>query len=117
MSTRARGINDGPRVAARVVQRPGSLVSTVARTPPRPAPDSPLNVEIGTARRFVMVGTDLDDYRKVRSRLARGAYAEDVTINDVSSRRWPARSAPGCSPAANRSTRARSIRSMVPVSI
>jgi WS/DGAT/MGAT family acyltransferase len=30
-----------------------------------------------------MVGTDLDDYRKVRSRLARGAYADDVTINDV----------------------------------
>ena len=29
------------------------------------------------------LGTDLDDYRKVRSRLARGAYADDVTINDV----------------------------------
>ncbi|MDQ2796581.1 MAG: WSD1 family O-acyltransferase, partial [Actinomycetota bacterium] len=31
----------------------------------------------------VMVGTDLDDYRKVRSRLTRGAYADDVSINDV----------------------------------
>jgi WS/DGAT/MGAT family acyltransferase len=30
-----------------------------------------------------MVGTDLDDYKKVRSRLARGNYADDVTINDV----------------------------------
>ena len=30
-----------------------------------------------------VIGTDLDDYRAVRQRLARGAYAEDVTINDV----------------------------------
>ncbi len=30
-----------------------------------------------------MIATDLDDYRLVRKRLARGAYAEDVTINDV----------------------------------
>ena len=30
-----------------------------------------------------MIGTDLDDYRKVRSRLARGNYADDVSINDV----------------------------------
>ncbi len=30
-----------------------------------------------------MIGTDLDDYRKVRSRLTRGNYAEDVSVNDV----------------------------------
>ena len=75
---------DGAReIAGRVVQGLGSLVSTVVRGAARPAPMSPLNVEIGAGRRFVMVGTDLDDYRKVRSRLARGAYADDVTINDV----------------------------------
>jgi len=30
-----------------------------------------------------MVGTDLADYRAVRSRLARGPYADEVTVNDV----------------------------------
>ncbi len=30
-----------------------------------------------------MIPTDLEDYRTVRSRLALGAYAEDVSINDV----------------------------------
>jgi len=77
------GFGDVKDVAGRIVQGLGSLVSTVARGAARPAPTSPLNVEIGLARRFVMVGTDLDDYRKVRSRLARGAYADDVSINDV----------------------------------
>jgi WS/DGAT/MGAT family acyltransferase len=61
----------------------GAVVSTVARTAARPAPISPLNVEIGEARRYIMVGTDLEDYRKVRNRLALGRYADDVTINDV----------------------------------
>ena len=76
-------VDEAREIAGRVVQGLGSLVSTVVRGAARPAPTSPLNVEIGAGRRFVMVGTDLDDYRKVRSRLARGAYADDVTINDV----------------------------------
>ena len=58
-------------------------MTTLARGAARPAPVSPLNAEIGMARRFVMVGTDLADYRTVRTRLARGAYADDVSINDV----------------------------------
>ncbi|MEP7191595.1 MAG: wax ester/triacylglycerol synthase family O-acyltransferase [Actinomycetota bacterium] len=61
----------------------GAVVSTVARTAVRPAPASPLNAEIGEARRYVIVGTDLADYRTVRSRLALGHYADEVTINDV----------------------------------
>ena len=77
------GLDAATDVAGRILGGLGTLVSTVARGAARPAPTSPLNVEIGAARRFVMVGTDLDDYRKVRSRLARGAYADDVTINDV----------------------------------
>ncbi len=58
-------------------------MSTVARTAARPAPPSPLNATVGEARRYIMIGTDLEDYRKVRSRLTRGNYADDVTINDV----------------------------------
>lgn len=61
----------------------GAVVSTVARTAVRPAPVSPLNAEIGEARRYVIVGTDLSDYRTVRSRLPRGPYADGVTVNDV----------------------------------
>jgi diacylglycerol O-acyltransferase / wax synthase len=77
------GLNDVLNVGMRAAESAGTLLSAVARTAARPAPDSPLNAEIGTARRWVMVSTDLDDYRMVRKRLARGAYAEDVTINDV----------------------------------
>ncbi|GAA2162653.1 wax ester/triacylglycerol synthase family O-acyltransferase [Humibacillus xanthopallidus] len=77
------GLNDVLNVGLRAAESAGTLLSAVARTAARPAPDSPLNAEVGTARRWVMVSTDLDDYRTVRGRLARGAYAEDVTINDV----------------------------------
>ena len=30
-----------------------------------------------------MIGTDLEDYRKVRTRLGRGSFADEVTVNDV----------------------------------
>jgi diacylglycerol O-acyltransferase len=77
------GVSDVKAVGGRVFSAVGAVVSTVARTAARPAPISPLNVEIGEARRYVMVGTDLEDYRKVRNRLALGRYADEVTINDV----------------------------------
>ncbi|HET8989373.1 MAG TPA: wax ester/triacylglycerol synthase family O-acyltransferase [Humibacillus sp.] len=77
------GLNDVLNVGLRAAESAGTLLSAVARTAARPAPDSPLNADVGTARRWVMVSTDLDAYRTVRKRLARGAYAEDVTINDV----------------------------------
>lgn len=77
------GLNDAVNVGLRALESAGTVLGAVARTAARPAPDSPLNAEIGSARRWVMIATDLDDYRAVRKRLARGAYAEDVTINDV----------------------------------
>jgi WS/DGAT/MGAT family acyltransferase len=76
-------ITDVKAVGGPVFSAVGALVSTVARTAVRPAPASPLNAEIGEARRYVIVGTDLADYRTVRSRLALGHYADEVTINDV----------------------------------
>jgi diacylglycerol O-acyltransferase / wax synthase len=76
-------ITDVKAVSRPVISAVGAIVSTLARTAVRPAPVSPLNAEIGEARRYVMVGTDLADYRTVRSRLARGHYADEVTINDV----------------------------------
>ena len=79
-----RGVmTDVKAVGRPVFSALGAVVSTVARTAVRPAPASPLNAEIGEARRYVIVGTDLADYRRVRSRLALGHYADEVTINDV----------------------------------
>lgn len=76
-------VTDVKAVGRPVFSAVGAVVSTVARTAVRPAPISPLNAEIGEARRYVIVGTDLADYRTVRSRLALGHYADEVTINDV----------------------------------
>jgi diacylglycerol O-acyltransferase len=76
-------ITDVKAVGRPVFSAVGALVSTVARTAVRPAPVSPLNAEIGEARRYVIVGTDLADYRTVRNRLSLGHYADEVTINDV----------------------------------
>jgi len=79
-----RGVITDVRAVGRpVFSAVGAVVSTIARTAVRPAPVSPLNAEIGEARRYVMVGTDLADYRTVRSRLALDHYADEVTINDV----------------------------------
>ena len=77
------GVSDVKAAGERVLSALGTFASTVARTAARPAPISPLSAEIGEARRYVMVGTDLEDYRKVRSRLTRGHYSDNVTINDV----------------------------------
>ncbi|GAA3698601.1 wax ester/triacylglycerol synthase family O-acyltransferase [Terrabacter ginsenosidimutans] len=111
------GLNDALNVGMRAMESAGQVLSTVARTAARPAPDSPLNAEIGSARRWVMIATDLDDYRLVRKRLARGAYAEDVTINDVvlatiagGFRTWLLGRGEAVSPHT-------SVRAMVPVSI
>jgi len=77
------GVEDVMSIGGRVFSAVGDVVSTLARTAARPAPPSPLNAQIGAARRYVMVGTDLAAFRTVRKRLARGNYADDVTINDV----------------------------------
>lgn len=77
------GFDEVRVMASRAVEGLGSVVSTVARTVARPTPASPLNVEIGATRRFVMVGTDLDDYRTVRTRMRDRFAREDLSVNDV----------------------------------
>ena len=77
------GVEDVKAIGGRVFSAVGDVVSTLARTAARPAPVSPLNADIGAARRYIMVGTDLADFRTVRRRLVRGNSADDVTINDV----------------------------------
>ncbi|GAA4109578.1 wax ester/triacylglycerol synthase family O-acyltransferase [Knoellia locipacati] len=83
LETVQSGITDVKETAGRVLGAAGEVVSAVARASTSPAPESPLNARVGRARRYVMVGTDLEDYKKVRSRLTKGAFADDVSINDV----------------------------------
>lgn len=77
------GLRDVSDTGRRVAETAGKVLATLARVGARPAPDSPLNAPVGAARRYVMVETDLEDYRKVRARLTRGRYVDDVSVNDV----------------------------------
>lgn len=77
------GLDDLGSALGRVGKGLGDLGAALMRVSARPAPQSPLNQTIGEARRFVMVDTDLDDYRTVRTQLPRGNFAEDVTTHDV----------------------------------
>jgi diacylglycerol O-acyltransferase / wax synthase len=78
-----RGSADDVRATAgRVVGQLGSLLSVAARSATRPAPTSPLNVQIGEQRRYVMVATSLADHRAVRGRHARPGHHEP-SVNDV----------------------------------
>ncbi len=77
------GIADVQATGARVLGALGQVASTLARASASPAPSSPLNVPVSGSRRFVMVGTDLADYRTVRAGLMKGRFAEEVTVNDV----------------------------------
>ncbi len=77
------GVADAKATGERVLGALGAAASTLARVSTRPAPSSPLNVRVSGARRFVMVGTDLEDYRTVRAGLMQGRFAEEVTVNDV----------------------------------
>ena len=83
VETVQHGVSDVTRAVGKVAGVAGDVISTLARVSARPAPESPLNAKVGRARRYVMIGTDLEDYRQVRTRLGRGSFAEEVTVNDV----------------------------------
>ncbi|HPF75643.1 MAG TPA: wax ester/triacylglycerol synthase family O-acyltransferase [Phycicoccus elongatus] len=76
------GVSDVKAAGGRAVSVAGEVISAIARAS-RSAPESPLNAKVGRARRYVMIGTDLEDHRRVRARLAQGNVAEDITVNDV----------------------------------
>jgi diacylglycerol O-acyltransferase / wax synthase len=83
VDTVQNGVLDVTKTLGKVASVAGDVLSTVARMSARPAPTSPLNAAVGRARRYVMIGTDLGDYRTVRARLGQGSFADEVNVNDV----------------------------------
>jgi len=73
-------VTDAKAAAARVLGAAGGALSAVGKSL-RPAPGSPLNVTVGEQRRFGMVATDLEDYRRVRK--AHGGTVNDVVLATV----------------------------------
>ncbi|MHA3705260.1 WS/DGAT domain-containing protein, partial [Jatrophihabitans sp. YIM 134969] len=85
-------------------------VVAAARTAARPAPHSPLNVDIGAQRRYGVARTALEDYRTVRA--ARGGTVNDVVLATVAGalRSWLLFRGEAVNPGT-------SVRAMVPVSV
>jgi diacylglycerol O-acyltransferase len=83
--TARASIGDFLTVGARAAEALGGL-AVAARSATRSPPRSPLNVEISGHRRFAILATDLEDYRKIRAFHARSRSAESApatTVNDV----------------------------------
>lgn len=102
----------GERVTAGVSQVVSALAST-SRSTTR----SPLNGPTGSARRFVSVDTDLEDYRAVRRGVDRGDVGLEPSVNDVilavitgALRTW-------LESRGEHVTRSTSVRVLVPVSV
>ncbi|WP_018155372.1 WS/DGAT/MGAT family O-acyltransferase [Demetria terragena] len=77
------GSQDVRRVAGAVKKVGVLALNTVARTAARPAPSSPLNVEIGPHRRVLMLSTSLKDYQAIRTRVNSSRGGLDVSVHDV----------------------------------
>jgi WS/DGAT/MGAT family acyltransferase len=98
-----------PKPAAQRVSEGIEAISEVAWNFANPAPDVPLNVEIGTHRRFVWMRSELATFKRIKDAL--GGTVNDVVLAAVSGglRNWlQARSV---------STEGLELRALVPVSI
>jgi diacylglycerol O-acyltransferase / wax synthase len=72
---------DARATLGKVAGTAGGLFA-IARTAARPAPDNPLNAEIGEHRRFAMASTDLDDFKHIRK--AHGGTVNDAVLTTIS---------------------------------
>ena len=109
LDTVRAGLADVSVTAGKLAGAAGGLFDA-ARTAVRPAPHSPLNVQIGEQRRYGMARTELDDYKLIRK--AHGGTVNDVVLATVAGglRVW----------LLNRGERLNSrstVRALVPVSI
>jgi diacylglycerol O-acyltransferase / wax synthase len=98
-----------PRTTARRVSEAAQALGEVAWNFADPAPDLPLNVEIGSHRRFVWTRARLEDYKRIKDAL--GGTVNDVVLTIVSGalRRWLDRR--------GITTSGLELRALVPVSI
>ncbi|HEU5269070.1 MAG TPA: wax ester/triacylglycerol synthase family O-acyltransferase [Jatrophihabitans sp.] len=103
------GLADARSVATKLTSSVGDVL-TAARVAARPAPNSPLNGEIGSQRRFAVARTELADYRKVRRQV--GGTVNDVVLATVAGaiRGWLLSRGEAVRPAS-------AVRAMVPVSV
>jgi len=77
-----------PIGAARRLTESAEAIGEVAWNFADPAPDLPLNVEIGSHRRFAWTRSSLDDFKRIKNAL--GGTVNDVVLTVVSGalRRW-----------------------------
>ncbi len=103
------GLADARNVTSRLSSAVGGVLSA-ARVAARPAPDSPLNADIGSQRRFAVARTDLEDYRRVRKHT--GGTVNDVVLATVAGavRGWMLSRGEAVTPSTT-------VRAMVPVSV
>ncbi len=108
VDTARTNLLDLRRTVSRAVDTLSGVAATV-RTTARAAPPTPLNVDIGAARRFGMTATDLDDYKRVRK--SHGGTINDVVLATVTGalRTWLQ--------TRGESVNGLTIRAMVPVSV
>jgi diacylglycerol O-acyltransferase len=104
-----QGASDLGRTVGRLGAAAGSAL-LMARVVTRTAPSSPLNAEIGEARRFATAVADLEDFKRVRR--AHGGDVNDVVLAVVTGglRAWLQTRG---EPVTGRST----VRALVPVSV
>jgi WS/DGAT/MGAT family acyltransferase len=84
LARRPSAIADTVRIAvqdARLLAGVATGLLATARAAARSAPDGPLNAQIGGQRRYAVVRTDLDDYRRVRAK--HGGTVNDVVLATV----------------------------------
>jgi len=87
VKTARTALDDARRTAEGLLAGAGGFLAAV-RTATRLAPESPLNVDIGSSRRYGTARTELDDYKRVRK--AHGGTVNDVVLATVSGalRQW-----------------------------
>jgi WS/DGAT/MGAT family acyltransferase len=108
VNTARNGVADVRRVARRAGEVATGFAAALKVTA-RSAPDSPLNAEIGSQRRFAVARTELDDYKRVRKE--HGGTVNDVVLATVAGalRTWLL--------TRGESVNGKTVRAMVPVSV
>ena len=88
LARRLEGALENPRAAVQQAAEAAEAVGEIAWALANPAPDVPLNVKIGSHRRFGWVRADLGDLKAIKNRL--GGTVNDVVLAVAAGalRRW-----------------------------